>query len=415
MKRLLVWTTTVGLLAPLGQAAETRTWMSRKGGTLEAELGSIQGDMVTLIGKDSKPVKLKVEDLSLADRQHLVDFGGADAAIITGGKPGLVEKEVRIDSSTFKRVDAKLMFPDGPSQGFDMFDTTHFVIATAGKVRPQAVAETAERLWHGMAFQHMNFRQDWGTKRMLILLVEDREAYTTLGKWYVKYVAAAGQEDASREIASTWDRTGSTSMEVPDEMAAKHNLGERALVFNVKEDNKFRKDLSPFPTHSIAGSLLGKQMGGVSSFGAEGYFALTTGHAYFKEISLAGKTETHLLTVDGSFKDEVGSKQGFEDGSSWAKTLRSMVRGGKVKVSLEPMLKWKPQDLNPERLVLIYSFAFYMQSDSKRLANFAKMIRRIESSNQVPPPDEIAKLFGFENVAAFDADWEKFIKEGDFK
>lgn len=389
--------------------------MSRKGGTLEAELGSIQGDMVTLIGKDAKPVKLKVEDLSLADRQHLVDFGGADAAIITGGKPGLVEKEVRIDSSTFKRVDAKLMFPDGPSEGFEMFDTTHFVIATAGKVRPQAVAETAERLWHGMAFQHMNFRQDWGTKRMLILLVEDREIYTTLGKWYSKTLAAEGQEDASRAVAATWDKSGSIPLGVPDETATKYNLSERALVFNVKDDNKFRKDLSPFPTHCIAGSLLGKQMGGVSSFGSEGYFAIATGHAYFKEISLAGKSETQLLTVEGSFKDEVGSKQGFADGTSWAKTLRSMVRAGKLKVGLEAMLKWKDTDLNPERLVLIYSFAYYMQSDSKRLSNFAKMVRRIESSNQIPPPDEIAKLFGFENVAAFDADWEKFIKEGDFK
>ena len=65
--------------------------------------------------------------------------------------------------------------------------------------------------------------------------------------------------------------------------------------------------------------------------------------------------------------------------------------------------------------MLIYSFAYYMESNSKRLAAFAKMVRRIETSKQIPPPEEIAKIFGFDTVAALEADWTKFIKEGDFK
>jgi hypothetical protein len=56
-----------------------------------------------------------------------------------------------------------------------------------------------------------------------------------------------------------------------------------------------------------------------------------------------------------------------------------------------------------------------MQSDSKRLSAFASMIRRIESSNQIPEPIEIARLFGFETVEAFDADWKEFILKGDFR
>lgn len=415
MKRVFLCVVATGFLAQSGLAAETRIWMSRKGGTLEAQLGGIQGEMVTLIGKDSKQVKLKIEDLSLADRQHLVEFGGAPETIIAGGKPGFVEKDVRLDSATMKKIDDRLRFPDGPSEGYELFETPHFLVASAGKVRPQGVAETAERLWYGMAFHHMNFRQDWADKRMLVMLVEDRDAYASLGKWYSGHLAAEGNQDASMEVKNTWEQLGSTAISLPDDIITKHNLHERAIVFNVKDDSRFRKAMSPFPTHSIAGKLLGQQMGGVSSYGAEGYFAVSTGHAYFKEISLAGKSETQLLSVEGSGKDEISSKSGFEDGTSWARTLRSMVRGGKVGVKLEPMLKWKSDELNPERLVLIYSFAYYMQSDSKRLAAFAKMIRRIESSNQIPPAEEIAKIFGFETVEAFEKDWETFIKEGDFK
>jgi hypothetical protein len=397
-----------------GQAAEMRIWTSRKGGTLEASLRAVQGEMVSLINKDSKEIKLKTEDLSLADRLHLVEFGGADESIITGGKTGLVEKEVRIDTSAFKRLKEVMTIMDS-AEGFELLETPHFLVGTAGKVRPQAIAETAERLWYGMAFVHMNFRQDWGDKRMLILMVEDRNIYAELGKWYSNYLNESGQKDGALQVTNTWEMTGSTSFSVPDAVTTKHNVFEQAVVFNVKEADKFRKVLSPFPTHALSSRLLAKQTGNVSSFGSEGFFALLTGHGYYKEISLAGKSETHLLAVDGSQKDDISSKQGFEDGTSWARTLRPMVRSGKVPVKLEPMLKWQSFELTPERLVLIYSFSSYMQGDSKRLGAFAKMIRRIESSKQIPSPEEFASIFGFESVEAFETDWADFIKKGDFK
>ncbi len=407
--------TAFGMLAQAAWSAEMRVWMSRQGGTLEAEFVSINGEVVTLSTKDSKQMKLKVNDLSLADRQHLVEVAGAPESIITSGKPGLVEKDVRLDSKTFKRIDEKLALGSASSLEFELLETPHFLIGVAGNVRPQAIAETSERLWHGMAFHHMNFRRDWGDKRQLVLLVQDRDSYKELGKWYVDFLAAQQQRNAAERTAATWERLGSTSMHLPDDMREKHKLNDVALVFNVRDADKYRKDLSPFPTHGLAGCLISKQMGGVSSFGAEGYFAVTTGHAFYKEISLAGKSETNLLSVEGSQNDEISSKRGFEDGTSWARTLRPLVKRGKVKAELGAMLKWKPEELTPERLVLIYAFAYYMQSDSKRLSEFAKMVRRIESSKQIPAPEEIAKIFGFATVAEFDADWTKFITEGDFK
>ncbi len=412
---------TRGLLAVLGlavsvaQAAEPRTWMSRKGGTIEAELGSLTAGEVVLITKDAKEIKLKVEDLSLADRQHLVEFGGAEPSIITSGEPGFPEKDVRIDAATIKKLPAKMHFGDDSQLEFDLVESAHFLVASAGKIRGHDTAETAERLWHGMAFQHMNFRKDWGDKRMLILLVEDRYVYKALGDWYTAFLAKAGDADAARRTKAIWDKAGSNQIGLPAETISKYNLQPSAVLFNITDTSNFTKPLSSFPTHSIAGAVLGKQMSGVSSFGTEGYFAIVTGHAYFKEISLTKKTETHLLDVSGTGADEISSKQGFKDGTSWAKTLRPLVRKGKVKVELVPMLKWTNADLNPERLVLIYSFACYMETDAKRLCSFAKMIRRIESSNQIPPADEIAKIFDFPTVAELEADWKKFIVEGDFK
>ena len=56
-----------------------------------------------------------------------------------------------------------------------------------------------------------------------------------------------------------------------------------------------------------------------------------------------------------------------------------------------------------------------MESDSARIAAFAKMVQRIESNNQVPAPIEMAKIFGFETVEEFQNDWIEFIKSTSFK
>lgn len=397
-------------------AAEMRVWTSRKGSILEAELLKADATSATLVTKEAKQIVLKIEDLSLADRQFLVEYGGADAAILVAGELGEPEAQVRIDSATIKKLkDVTLPFADETELNFELTQSEHFLIATAGKVRADAVVETAERLWHGMSFQHMNFRRDWADTRMLIFVVEDRTTYAALGAWTKKTLAAQGQADAAARSEATWDKAGSTSVSLTPEIMKEQNLQQRALVFNVLNEDRFKKEMGPFQIHCIAGALLGKQLGGVSSFGSEGYFALTTGHSYFKEISLGGKSETQILNVAGSQNDEISSAKGFEDGTSWARTLRKEVRKDKVKVELEPMLKWTIDGLKPEQLVLIYSFANYMQSNPKRLCAFATMVRRIESSNQIPPAIEIAKIFGFDSVEALNADWALFIKEGDFK
>lgn len=403
-------------LVSLSVAGEARIWTSRKGSTLEAEYLKSDAASVTLVSKDAKQMILKIEDLSLADRQFLVEYSGADPKILVAGDTGEPEKQVRIESSTFKKLkDTPFKLGDESVSLFELTESEHFLIASAGDVRADAVAETAERLWHGMAFQHMNFRRDWADKRMLIFLAEDRSAYAALGEWYVQSLIDQKADDAATKTKGTWDKIGSTSIHLTDELAKTHHLHTQAILYNVKEPQSFKKPMQPFQIHTVAGALLTKQLGGVSSFGSEGYFALTTGHSYFKEISLGGKSETQILSVVESDTSDITAKKGFEDGSSWVRGLKSAVRKGTIKVEIEPMLQWKLDGLTPEQLVLIYSFNYYLQSTPQRLCAFAAMVRRIETSNQIPPPIEIAKIFGFETVEALNADWLLFINEGKFK
>ncbi len=77
--------------------------------------------------------------------------------------------------------------------------------------------------------------------------------------------------------------------------------------------------------------------------------------------------------------------KGFDDGTKWAKTLRELVRKGKVEPNLEKLLGWREvKDLTPESIVLSYSFAYYLQSTPERLNSFANMIRRVQYDGAMP-------------------------------
>lgn len=416
---LLAFTTQ---FAPL-RAVELRTWTSSKGTTIEAKFQKIEDEKVHLLTPESKVIEVRIEDLSLADRSHLVEYANADPEIITQVELTIPEEDLRFDKKTLKELDDKMGFGDRTDLIFDVLQSEHFLIASTGRFRAEPLAEMAERLWHGMAFQHMNFRQDWGDKRKVVIVTTDDEIYQSLGNWYGKWLQDNIPDPdkaraAANRIGLLWMKVAGTSIQLPETQQEEYNAFDTAKIFRIRDgnDRSYKKVFGPFPTHGLAGMLLSHQMGGVSEISPTGYFALTTGHAYFKEIQLAGKSETQLLDAGAYGEDnEFTSASGWEDGRSWAKTLRKLVKKGEVKPDLEKLLAIESANLKPEELVLIYSFAYYLESDSNRLASFAKMVQRIESNNQVPKPIELAKIFGFETVEAFQDDWIEFITSNDFK
>lgn len=422
MKRI----TTLGLLAsliiPALHAAEARIWTSRKGSTLEAELirfdDKSDKKTVTLLNtKDRKEIVMPMVDLSIADRQFLVENSSADPKILIEGEVGQPEKTVRIESSTFKKIkQSPLLFDTDSESDYDILESEHFIIATAGDPRPQPIAETAERMWHGMAFQHMNFRRDWGDKKMVVLVVGKPDVYTRLGKWYIAQLKKDGKDEQAGKLNAVWERVAGASVELTPEMTEKMNCFPDAPVFNIKPEQSHlvKKEMGPFIVHCMASTLLDRQMGNISSYGVEGLFSFSKGHSYYKEISLTGKSETGMISASGSDNDLIKEGRGYGEASEWAKTLKAAVKKGTVQLKIEPMYKWN-QDAKPEQLAVMYAFSYYMQSTPARLAAYAATVRRIEASKQIPVPAEIAKIFGFDTVEAFEADWKLFVLEGAFK
>ncbi len=384
-----------------------------------AQYSAIKEDSVVLITEEPREISVKLADLSLADRQHLVEYADQPKDILTSVEIGVPEEDVRIDKKQFKDLDLPLcLVPDSEDLCFKLMETDHFLIATAGKARPDAIAETAERLWYGMAFQHMNFRQDWGDEKFVIFVIEDEEIYEALGKWNVEYLESAGLDGAALQSASSWNRVGATQILLPSEVQKEYGVVRNARVLRVRDQTSrsFRKVFGPFMTNAIASSLITKQMGGQSGLSAPGYFALTTGHSYFKELQLAGRSETTLLAPAEYDSDEIGQTRGFSDGTSWSKSLRKMVKDGEVEIDLARTLGYQNGgDLTPTKLVTIYALSYYLNSNAARVSSMAELMRRIESGNQIPEAIEIAKLFDFESVEEFNASWKEFVLSREFK
>lgn len=394
-------------------AAEFRIWTSKQGTSIEAQILKYDNGVAHLATKEPKEIQIKVADLSLADKQYLIEFAQADKDLLLKGEPDIPEHEWKKPKDFIKKLDDTLSLT-GSEDGFELYETKHYLFAASKGVNPQGIAETAEACWHGMAFQHLEFIENWGDTRKLIILPKDAAVYDEVGKIEKQRLVAAEDHENANHISEMWMKVGVGNIGLSDEVMNKYKLKDRAMVFHTKDDKDFRKDWHSFQTHVICADLLSEQVGGVSSISGSGYFALSTGHAYYKEIQLTKKTMTNLL--DKNSGGDIATKSGFEDGTSWAKELSSLVKKGKVIPKLQQTLNLQsPVDLDPEKLVTLYALSCYLQSTQPRIAAYAKLCRRINTSDQVPAITEFVQFFGFETIDAFEKDWVEFIKSRDFK
>ncbi|MDB6077037.1 MAG: hypothetical protein JWO82_784 [Akkermansiaceae bacterium] len=388
-------------------AGDTRVWTSRKGTTLEGELLKADVATATVVDKAAKQTIIKMEDLSIADRQYIVQYDKVDAKILAIGEPGEPEKEYRVDEKTFvKEKDKKANFG---SADLELMQTEHFIIAYGGDVRPNVFGEAAERIWHGMAFEHMDFRRDWGDTRMMILVVSDAKIHQAVGKWYFQSLKDSGQADEAGRAATGWEDPGSRGFEMQPDVAAKYGAKPVASYYFLPDMSGFKKAMSPLLIHSMSQSLLSHVTGGVK----EGAFTFFTGHAYYKEIQLTGQAQTTLGGVGGSDNLSKVSREGFHD--KWAAEVRKLVKKGTLKPDMAISYTWDLNAATPENLGLMYALSYYMQSTNLRLSYYDELVRRTTTAHRVPEPIEVASIFGFKSVEAFNTDWTTFIKEGNFK
>ena len=416
-------------LSPMAGAAEARTWISLDGRTLEAELVRRIGPDVELRDGDGRVIKVALAALSFGDQDYVNEFAPEDKTKSLsplgggGAKPKLPNpaREAKIDTKVYKKDAGS--FPVN-NHTYSVCETPHFKILYIKPMDPMDVAELAERLWLDTAFFHSTFAQKWKDRKLAVMLVNDQQAYEYVGEWYAGLIKETGNVDASNKIKATWPRSASGTVNLPANLADANGVFNRMRVFRAFEPGKSASESSrpnlikgvwiPFRTHCLASDMLEIQAGGLSGIGAAGSYAIFTGHAYYKEIALTGKSETSLLRAVGTNND-VSDVSGFKEARTWASELKKRVKKGEAKTDLKSLFAKNTDSADEITTVLAYSFARFLQSTQERLASFNKLCERISTSNQVPEPAELAKFYGYEDAAALEKAWVEYILSSEFR
>ena len=403
----------------LSYSAEMRTWTNLKGQQIKAQLVAVDGEYVLLRLENGRDSRIPRKTLSVGDQKFLEEYGGAEKIPIDPkAKITVPEKEMKFNSKTLIKRDDKFELPDGYSLQFDIVESEHFLVMSSGKVRGKDTAELAERLWYGMNFQHPGFAEKWGDEKKAIFLCGEKTDYDILGKYYVDQLANSGRAQEASNSARTWPMSSGAGLFLDNDTCDKYDVMRGARAFRADGKSNFQRGVwNPFPAHCIAQDVLNVQMGGAGGgAGSDGYYAISTGHGYYKEIQLTDETVTSLLDANTYESDEVVKSGGFDDGRKWARTLRDLVKKEKVLPSLAGLYRVnRASQLTPELTVLMYGFARYMQSTPDRISKFSNVMERVDTSRSIPVPQEMAKLFGFETVKEFEDDWIAYLKSTAFK
>ncbi len=422
MKRTLELVLTLVTLTATTHALEPRTWVVMDGRTVEGTLVKTQGNAVIILDKDSRQLQLDKSWLSIGDNDYVKEFapdvktGFAATQAVALPVPA---KLAKVDPKGFKKAGVLSL----PNATFDVLETPHFkVMSSKGGSSVDDLAELAERMWVDGAFFHATFMQKFRSEKMAIFVAPDDSIYDGVGNWYAGLLEKSGDAENANRVRGTWSKSSAGSMTLPVESARDNGVMQHARVFrgyrksaDGKRSEPIKGNWVPFYVHCLAGDMLDIQAGGVTSFGAKGWFAVTTGHSYNKEIGLTGKTETNLISARSITGNDATTTGGFKDSRNWASELKKLVRKGDVKPTLELLYSMEAGSADEKGIALAYAFSRYLESTLPRLSNFSKMAQRISTSRQMPDAENLAKIYGFETAAAMEADFVKYITSPEFR
>lgn len=412
------------LFAPAAYSLEPRTWIVLDGRIIDGTLQKVSGSLVQILDKDSRVQQLDKSFLSIGDNEYIKEnfpdakAGFSATAAVVMPQPA---KSAKIDQKTFKLAAGTFSIP---TTGFDIMETPHFKIMYVKPIDPRDVGELAERLWFDAAYVHARFPEKFNNGvKMSVFLAPDDSTYEGIGRWYVELLDKAGHKEPAAKMGAAWPLTAGASMNLTTDICQKYGVMEHARVFRAyrkgstaqAKNEMIRGVWTPFFVHCLASDLIDIQAPGTSGFGAKGYFALTTGHAYYKEVFLTGKSETGLARAQSATGKDANTTRGLDDARQWATELKKAVHKGEVKATWESINLLTREGTNPKGLLLAYGWARYLQASLPKLNSFNKLVQRVATSRQMPDPDDFAKIYGFNSGAEMEADFQKWLASPEFR
>ena len=409
-------------LVASGLGAESRTWVVTDGRVVVGTLQKVAGNTVFIVDGEGKVGQFERSTLSLGDNEAIKEAfpeGKAPMGAVVISRMPEPAKLAKIDTKAFKGGG---IFHLG-TESWEVLETAHFKVIYQKPVDPKDVAELAERMWFDAAYVHPTFLGKFSGVKMAIFLAPTDSHYDRIGKWYVEMLGKGGQGVEATKIGVVWAASGSASMFLPSEVASGQGVMEYARAIRAYRKGgsaaakvELIKGLwEPFFVHCLAEDMIHVQSGGLVQNGRKGYYALSTGHAYYKEVDLTGKCESGLVRVQSISGKDVSTVGGLADPNHWPSELKKLVKKGDVKATLETISLMTLEGADAKANVLAYAWARYLQRSLPALVAYGKLLGQIGSGHQMPESGEVAKIYGFSTATAMEEDFQKWLQSPEFR
>lgn len=153
-------------------------------------------------------------------------------------------------------------------------------------------------------------------------------------------------------------------------------------------------------------------------------FWLDAGFGYFMEFKLYKKSATLYLDYqnyyDEYYKDkavggDMRKTETFELGRPWAPVIKRIMRKKGREGEVDTVLAAATANLNPERCGYVYAFLAFLASSTKSRERFNNLMLHLQDNGADAAAELLPKVYGYDDTAAMQTAWHKFMKSAQFR
>lgn len=342
---------------------------------------------------------------------------------------------------TVKKAGATLVIG---ALAFERGESAHFIGLSQGGP-PDALLKNAEAVWLESARTFSDFKDLWvddagNPVKMALFQVASKEAYGHFCKAMVERLRADNKHDAADRIEALIDHSAAALLNLDAYlmMTVGTALQDSLIItYTARAGRADRLVMDPFRTHIVAQRLLAYETERLM----QPDFWLNAGFGYNLEISLCGRTDTHLVDYE-NYRPQIvepseynngtqgagnapgggggGVIQGrhFADGGRWVsliKELQASQDKSVAKGTIADLFGLSMQNLSPEQCGYSFAFVRFLMRDANSSAIFGKLIESAKNGPRSIRPEDLVAAYGYADVEAMQKAWQAFMRSPAFK
>lgn len=411
-------------------ANQVRDWTLSNGTIFAATFKEVKGDVAVLVAeKDKREGRIPIKNLGVADRYYLHTDHEIPIEDLEGGDYLTFERDVKIDSSKFKKISGVKLKGDGYDVTLDGFVTDHYLVLHEKGAKPQLFAEELERAFISHSYRHPDHTKLWSDKRQAYLFLKDTDLYNDLGKAYVENLRATGSKTNKQinQIEVNWSQyPGHNPWELPEEYQKEFNAKPRVdIEFAGKKQKDRKQQIIGFYNSRWAWFWPHRQ--GIHSRtpgGSEQHIKDKKQNSIAWSALLALSFNNDIRTHEyhhqgtGAGLDQTGKHTlgRYGESKKWGTEIAKLVKSGDVDADFSIFYNAPSNDETDTSEdayrnfgLLIAAAGRFMEHDLEHSFGVCELCEFMQKNKSLPKLDAFPALFGYDSLDEMNDAFEEFI------